>query len=104
MSLVQRLAAGPYWHSAVEVFDRLVQPGRRNVHLAFSCTHFGKVYALNHFLVVLLGRYLEERSGTSPIVPGFRLRAVHPVTPHACGNAVSVTAKTTRSPSCLARL
>jgi hypothetical protein len=36
-------------------------PERLMITLAFECTHFSHCYPLNHFLVLLLARYLEQR-------------------------------------------
>ena len=43
-------------------------PNRLMITLAFECSHFSHCYPLNHFLVLLLARYLEERLKTKKIL------------------------------------
>ena len=70
--------------------DQLVPAARADVELAFSCTHFARVYALNRFLALVLAEYLEKRTGKNPLLPRVRLNEVRGVVGHVCASDPNV--------------
>lgn len=62
------------------------------VYLVYNCGHFGRGYALNRFLALLVARYLElhgpARTGGLPLLNSYhRLVNLDPVSSHVCGPA-----------------
>ena len=48
-------------------------PERLEITMAFECNHFSNCYPLNHFLTLLLARYIEIRSSKRVLYPGTRV-------------------------------
>lgn len=74
--------------------DSMLRRPRPDVYLVYNCSHFGRGYALNRFLALLLIRYLEQDRAASggggglPLLnPYRRLVNLDPVAPHGCGPA-----------------
>jgi hypothetical protein len=62
----------------------LLAAGDPAVVIVHSCSHFGRAYALNRFLALLLIRVLE-RMGSSPRINGYRAESILPASgPHLC--------------------
>jgi len=55
-----------------------------NLHLAHKCTHFGRCYPANRFLVVLVDRFLREKGSPSTLQSGLHLAEVNPADGHQC--------------------
>jgi hypothetical protein len=79
-----------WWRSAGPDIDRSLQPLWRTdvstVHLVHSCTHFGRSFALNRFLVFLLEKVLANASHDGPSFlrsSGYHLTSVDGG--HVCG-------------------
>jgi len=57
------------WKEVCNIFDGIVSSvfGKDDaipdVELIYSCEHFSRCYALNHFLVLLVAKYLQEQHG-----------------------------------------
>lgn len=78
-----------YDQLATRVFGRLAPRIKalirtRTVRLAYSCSHFGKVYGLNRLIALLLAKGLEDEDDAG-LMPGRRLSAVASGDPsHTC--------------------
>lgn len=70
------------------LLDSVVRADLGSVKLVHSCNHFTGCYAVNHFMTLLLARYLKEQRGLRVIEDGHRLVNVIPVQPHihVCNN------------------
>ena len=51
----------------------------RELTFHHSCDHFGRCYALNHFVVLVLCEFLRRVWGANVLVPGSRLRSISSV-------------------------
>lgn len=64
--LIQNADVWPEIRDALDVIID-ASPDARTVELVHPCNHFFKCYGLNHFLVLLITRYLEERWDFNPL-------------------------------------
>jgi len=76
------------WATVKTVLDEIITSRGRldQVSLIHLCHHFGKCYALNHFLVLLIARYFEEIGrGFDKVMPSIISgKKVLRVSEHAC--------------------
>ena len=84
---VETIANSASWPEISAALDSIV--GSRNVFgvvLSHSCTHFAPSYALNRFLALLVGWWLQSKRGDRPLVlrSGERLVRVSDPQGHVC--------------------
>jgi hypothetical protein len=73
-------------HSLNEALNEILRDSLPEVRLVYTCTHFGRCYALNRFLVLLLANYAQGREPAPKLMPKCRVWGLSPADPtsHKC--------------------
>ena len=76
-SLIRSLPRG-FWTRLRDAIEGRIRLGVdfQELHLHYSCRHFGRCYALNQFVVLLLSEYLRRFRGMDPLIQRSRLTKI----------------------------